>query len=358
VIIGNVTSYTDRNVSNDQAYFYMISAININGEGMASVEIMATPKDGDSNIVSLPGNPTPPSLSSSLSRYIFNLMLCLLLAIGLVVSFSTLVVARKIKTCHQQAMKNGLVPTSPHPRGFSYMQVPIMSSLGIEQRNEARASTTVMPGTISMLDLASPVRDIVGSIEKIRRLMQFDIAAYTEQPSIDDVFGFVPNIASIFEETGQYIDVDKAQVITEMEEFCKPLGMIIHKPSDAPIIDVPGVDMPSRNNVLRVENADLHHDPDKREIDSYSDAHGEDYMLMLICPDCSSSIEIMEWSGTTTYACKTCQKPMQILLDCKACFTTWLIQIEDGIQTNISGVKCPVCHEKIWRERNNTNSKF
>src|SRR5271157_6592075 len=348
VTIGNVTSYMDTNVSNDQAYYYAVSAINIKGEGMISVEIMATPKDGDSNGVLLPGKPTPPSSSSFLSRPMIILVSCLLLAIGFVMSLSTMVVARKIRTRHQYTMKNGLVPTSPHHRGLRNKAKPIWSNSEIGQRNDVRASATVMPGVISMLDPASPVRDIVSSIEKVRRLMQFDIAAYTEQPSIDDDLGFVPNIASIFKETSQYIDVDNSQVITEMEELYKPMDLIMYEPLDATSTDVSRVDMLSHGNVLRVENADLHPDPDKGEIDSYSDGHGEDDMLALICSDCTVSIEIMEWSDFIMHTCNTCQKPMEVLLYCKACFTMWLFQVENGIQTSISGVKCPVCHEKIW----------
>jgi parallel beta-helix repeat protein len=46
--LGNVLTYTDAGLANGQAYYYLISAVNVIGEGIASGEVSATPTAGPS----------------------------------------------------------------------------------------------------------------------------------------------------------------------------------------------------------------------------------------------------------------------------------------------------------------------
>ena len=58
-IVGNITSYTDMNVTNGQMYYYEVTAINADGEGPRSNEISATPS-------SQPGSPAVPGYSTEI----------------------------------------------------------------------------------------------------------------------------------------------------------------------------------------------------------------------------------------------------------------------------------------------------
>jgi len=60
--LGNVLTYTDTGLTNGQAYYYLVSAVNVIGEGIASGEVSATPTAG----------PSPPSAPQNLQAFAGN----------------------------------------------------------------------------------------------------------------------------------------------------------------------------------------------------------------------------------------------------------------------------------------------
>nr|MDO8111109.1 hypothetical protein [Candidatus Sigynarchaeota archaeon] len=206
--------------------------------------------------------------------------------------------------------------TSPGP---STTQAPGTPGPQVPATGEAGEDSTVI------------IRSMITSIQKVRRLMQYDISDYSDQPACMEQ-DIIPDLSMFDAGIEDDIIPDLSMFDVEMERIA-PAAI-------APCTIEAGA-------VLRVERSTWDNDCVSPVLDGTSNGFTIGPKHVHCCPDCGIKVRKEENLEVSKGLCVLCKKPLHVLVTCPICFNEWAISEEDHAHFKAIEAECPTCFEKI-----------